>query len=89
MLAAGLSRRMGDFKPPLIDARMIPAILAFHGEGGLRELWKRFEKEIRTVPVDDAGVWTDIDTPDDYRKCREQYEAYNRLNGIQGGASVR
>ena len=61
--------------PPLIDARLIPAILAFDGDGGLRGLWERYEDDIRAVPVDDAGVWVDLDTPADYRKCRQIYEA--------------
>ncbi|MBQ9458742.1 MAG: nucleotidyltransferase family protein [Oscillospiraceae bacterium] len=60
--------------PPLIDSRLIPAILAFDGEGGLRELWSRLGGEIQTVPVEDAGVWVDVDTPDDYRQCRQNYE---------------
>lgn len=60
--------------PPLIDARLIPAILAYDGGGGLRGLWERYESGIRAVPVDDAGVRTDVDTPEDYQRCRERYE---------------
>lgn len=60
--------------PPLIDAGMIPEIASFHSEGGLRELWKRHEAKIITVPVDDKGVWVDVDTPDDYHRCRETYD---------------
>lgn len=60
--------------PPLIDARLIPAITAFDGDGGLRELWKRYESAIRTVAVEDAGVWIDLDTRPAYQKCRQKYE---------------
>ena len=60
--------------PPLIDARLIPEILAFDGEDGLRGLWKRYENDILTVPVDDGGVWVDLDTPEDYEKCKKTYE---------------
>lgn len=60
--------------PPLIDARLIPEIIAFDGEDGLRGLWKRHENDILTVPVDDEGVWVDLDTPDDYEKCKQTYE---------------
>lgn len=60
--------------PPLIDARLIPEILAYDGGGGLRGLWARHEEEIVTVPVDDGGVRLDLDTPEDYRRCREIYE---------------
>ena len=60
--------------PPLIDARLIPAIRTFDGDGGLRELWKRYENDILTVAVDDAGVWVDLDTPADYQECKQTYE---------------
>ena len=60
--------------PPLVDFRLVPKILEFDGEGGLRELWKQLESIIRTVPVDDTGVWMDLDTREDYENCKEQYE---------------
>ncbi len=60
--------------PPLIDARLIPAICAFAGDGGLRGLWKRYEHDIRTVAVDDAGVWVDLDTRSEYQECKQKYE---------------
>ena len=60
--------------PPLVDYRLIPQILAFHGEGGLRRFWQEQEHLIRTVAVDDAGVWMDLDTQEDYKKCKEKYE---------------
>lgn len=60
--------------PPLVDYRLVPRILSFSGEGGLRQLWKEQESIIRTVPVDDAGVWVDLDTRQDYENCKEQYE---------------
>ena len=59
--------------PPLIDARLIPEILAFEGGDGLRGLWRR-ESDIRVVPVEDSGVWLDLDTPEDYQRCRQLYE---------------
>ena len=60
--------------PPLIGSRLVPEILAFRGDGGLRELWRRHEEWIRTVPADDEGVRVDLDTREDYRRCREQFE---------------
>ena len=60
--------------PPLVDRRLIPEILAFDREGGLRQFWKEREAIIRTVSVDDKGVWVDLDTQEDYAKCKEQYE---------------
>ena len=60
--------------PPLVDYRLIPQILGFHGEGGLRRFWQEQEDLITTVAVDDVGVWMDLDTQEDYKKCKEKYE---------------
>ena len=60
--------------PPLVDRRLIPEILHFSGDGGLRRFWQEQEHLIRTVRVDDAGVWVDLDTREDYAKCKEKYE---------------
>ncbi len=59
--------------PPLIDGRKIPAILAFCGNGGLRELWKEWSSGIVDVPVDDPGVGMDMDTIEDYKIIKERY----------------
>lgn len=63
--------------PPLVDVRLIPNILAFDGEGGLRRLWQQHKELVYTVPVDDDGVWIDLDTQHDYQKCRRTYEFMN------------
>ena len=60
--------------PPLIDSRLIPEILAYQGEGGLRGLWELHEELICAVPVEDAGVRIDLDTPQDYETCRQEFE---------------
>ena len=60
--------------PPLIDAGLIPEILSFDGEGGLRQLWKELEDNIILVAVDDAGTCVDLDTPEDYTKMLRTYE---------------
>ena len=60
--------------PPLVDYRLIPQILGFQGEGGLRRFWQEQEALISTVAVDDVGVWMDLDTQEDYKKCKEKYE---------------
>ena len=60
--------------PPLVDSRLIPEILSFSGEGGLRRFWEEQESLIHTVAVDDTGVWVDLDTREDYCKCKEKYE---------------
>lgn len=59
--------------PPLIDYRFRDIILQFEGEGGLRQLWKQQEDSIIHVPVDDDGVWMDLDTMEDYEVCISRF----------------
>ena len=54
--------------PPLISWQCIARILAFEGEGGLRQVWKELVNEIVTVPVEDGGCLLDADTPLDYQQ---------------------
>lgn len=52
--------------PPLISARLIPAILGYEGGGGLRAILSdRLTKEIA---IADEGILTDLDTPQDYER---------------------
>jgi CTP:molybdopterin cytidylyltransferase MocA len=60
--------------PPLIGNAIKKDILSFDGQGGLRELWKFHENKILSVPVDDAGCWTDIDTFEQYMRCVSRYQ---------------
>ncbi|MCC8129005.1 MAG: nucleotidyltransferase family protein [Clostridiales bacterium] len=55
--------------PPLIPAAVIPEILSFRGEGGLRALWGELDGRLRTVPAEDLGTGLDLDTPADYQTC--------------------
>lgn len=55
--------------PPLIHASFIPAILGYNGAGGLRQLWTQYPEYIRNIPVDDPGVWIDLDTRQEYEHC--------------------
>lgn len=50
--------------PPLIAASLIPDILAYRGDGGLRAALAG--SSVKAVEVSDAGVLTDLDTPDEY-----------------------
>ena len=56
--------------PPLINARLIPEILAYSGGGGLRAILGSCR--IREVAISDAGVLTDLDTPDDYSNIKDK-----------------
>lgn len=59
--------------PPLIDCIFGDIILEFKGEGGLRQIWKKQENSIIHVPVDDEGVWIDLDTREDYEVCISRF----------------
>lgn len=55
--------------PPLIHTDFIPTILNYHGEGGLRRLWEQYIDFIWHIPVEDPGVWVDLDTKTEYEYC--------------------
>jgi CTP:molybdopterin cytidylyltransferase MocA len=54
--------------PPLISWDFKDKILEFHGEGGLREVFKQLENKALEVSVEDPGCRMDADTKDDYEK---------------------
>ena len=56
--------------PPLISAALIPDILGYEGEGGLRAILSGCR--IKEIPVDDGGVLTDLDTQADYERLRSR-----------------
>ena len=56
-----------DGHPILISSHLIDIILADGGEGGLKGALSRCTYHIAEIPVDDAGILHDADTPDDYK----------------------
>lgn len=60
--------------PPLISWKCIKHILGFECEGGLREVWKQFENDVITVPVEDCGCVLDADTQADYNRLIDYME---------------
>jgi molybdenum cofactor cytidylyltransferase len=52
--------------PTLIQSRLGPEIMAWHGVGGLRALLQRHETDSLELPVADEAVLWDLDTPGDY-----------------------
>ncbi|MCF8033111.1 MAG: NTP transferase domain-containing protein [Desulfarculaceae bacterium] len=52
--------------PPLIDARLAPAIMAWEGPGGLRGFWEADPELTLKVPVADRFILRDLDTPQQY-----------------------
>jgi len=63
--------------PPLIAAASIKLILSWNGDGGLKGLLRQWEHEATDVEVDDQGVLTDMDTPEDYRRIEKKYGRSN------------
>ena len=57
--------------PPLISARLFPEILSWQGEGGLRKLLAMHGENAQYLTVEDEGVLTDADTPEDYQKLQQ------------------
>lgn len=57
--------------PPLIGSALVPEILAWNGDGGLRALLGKHAEKSVVLDVPDQGVALDMDTPDDYRMLNE------------------
>lgn len=57
--------------PPLIPARLIPAILDHDGEGGLRTVLAA--RPQREIPVWDRGILMDADTPGDFAALETRF----------------
>lgn len=55
--------------PPLISHTVVPAIMEYRGDGGLRAILSTCAtKEVR---ISDSGVLADLDTPQDYENIRK------------------
>lgn len=56
--------------PLAIAPRLIPEIETLDLDVGLRQLRSRHEAELLEVPVEDAGVVQDVDTPEEYERLQ-------------------
>lgn len=65
-------RRRGH--PLVIASELIPEVLDLDLDQGLRQLVERHREEVAEVPVEDAGVVRDIDTPEDYRRALAEHD---------------
>lgn len=72
--------------PPLISARLAPAILAWNGEGGLRPLLERYESGAVDVAVSDEGILLDLDTAEDYRQLVRRHDRRHCPTADEGEA---
>lgn len=58
--------------PVLISARLVPQIMQHNGKNGLRGAMESMKEPVLDLPVDDAGVTMDADTPEDFKNLRRQ-----------------
>ena len=72
LLAARLAAGGRRGHPPLLDASLVPSLLAYAGDGGLRGFLAAHADELEVVPCDDPGVALDMDTPQDYERIRQR-----------------
>ena len=52
--------------PVLLSSGLFPDIFALRGDSGARHILRELGSELLLVPVDDAGVVHDVDTPESY-----------------------
>ncbi len=57
--------------PPLINSRLIDALLRYDGKGGLREFLRGYENQAVSIPVEDPFIRLDADTPQDLARLEE------------------
>jgi len=62
--------------PPLIPASLMPEILDWNKEGGLKSFLLTREKSALDIPVTDSSILFDIDTPEDYENLLKRYRRY-------------
>lgn len=63
--------------PPLIAARLVPEILGWEGQGGLRTFLGLWGAETRTIPVIDEYILKDMDTRPDYQEITAAWNRYD------------
>ena len=67
--------------PPLIPSNLIPGILAWEKDGGLKAFLESHEDKAINIPVNDSFILFDIDTPEDYKKLQNFYKNRGRVHG--------
>ncbi len=53
--------------PVIISKTLFPQLKEISKDTGARVLFKKYDKDILKIPVNDTAVLTDIDTPEDYQ----------------------
>lgn len=57
--------------PVILGPELFAPVLALTGDQGARSILARLGDRLRLVPVDDAGVLWDVDSPDDYQELTD------------------
>ena len=57
--------------PALVGKQLFPSIEEIPPGEGLRHLWRTKSEAVVEIPVEDAGVVRNVDTPEDYRAALE------------------
>lgn len=57
--------------PVLLAAALFAELRALEGDRGARDLLQQHAEHVRWLELDDPAVLSDLDTPDDYRRLRE------------------
>ena len=60
--------------PTLIPVKLVPFILKWEKEGGLKAFLDTHEAMASEVPVPDSNILFDVDTPEDYRLLKERLQ---------------
>lgn len=63
--------------PVSLSAQFLPALLQYHGEGGLRGAFHSLTAEPSYLETDDINILRDMDTPEDYRKLLNSLKERN------------
>jgi len=69
--------------PVLISSGLIPKLLKFKGDGGLREALKQTASEIQAVEVTDKTVLLDINSSAEYRELIAIEKSRNNQNAVR------
>ncbi|MBN1189209.1 MAG: NTP transferase domain-containing protein [Dehalococcoidales bacterium] len=69
--------------PVLLPSGIIPSVLAWEGEGGLKAVIENHEGPEVDVPVPDECIHLDMDTHADYRLLLERYQSYQIPSDVE------
>lgn len=82
----GMIQAEGDFVSPvycgisghpvLLASRILPQIIEFSGNSGLRGAIASCRASVCTVETNDVGITLDLDTPEDYSKVLEKAKVF-------------